>query len=167
MPRLVDKLNRSTRVEVEDGFAHGYSLFQDATGWWPSEVDSLDAVITSPPFFSSTRFYLGNWMRLWFCGWERRDFQDRPAAFVEERQKGGFDVYRPMLRQARERLRSGGVVVLHLGASKKCDMAKELTRVAKRWFRVVDTYSECVSHCESHGIRDKGTVSSHQYLVLQ
>ena len=167
IPRLRNKLNRSTRVGVEEGFAPGYSLFQDATGWWPSEVESLDAVITSPPFFGSTRFYLGNWMRLWFCGWERRDFQDRPAAFVEERQRHGFDVYRPILRQVRERLRSGGVVVLHLGASKKCDMATELARVAKRWFRVIDTYSECVSHCESHGIRDKGTVSSHQYLVLQ
>ena len=52
-------------------------------------------------------------------------------------------------------------------ASKKCDMAKELARIAKTWFRVADIYTECVAHCESHGIRDKGTVVSHQFLVLQ
>ena len=46
-------------------------------------------------------------------------------------------------------------------------MVKELARIAKTWFRVVDIFNECVSHCESHGIRDKGTVVSHQYLVLQ
>ena len=43
-------------------------MCQDATEWWPADVNELDAVITSPPFFDSTRFYLGNWMRLWFCG---------------------------------------------------------------------------------------------------
>lgn len=167
VPRLRDKLNRSFRVGIPDGFVYGHAMFQDATEWWPAEVDNLDAVITSPPFYDSTRFHLGNWMRLWFCGWERADFKDRPLAFVDERQKKSFGVYKSILRQARERLKSDGVIVLHLGASRKCDMATELAAVAKTWFRVVDTYTESVSHCESHGIRDKGTVRSHQYLVLQ
>jgi hypothetical protein len=106
-------------------------------------------------------------MRLWFCGWEANDFRERPLAFVDERQKQSFDVYYPILRQCRERLKSDGVAVFHLGVSKKCEMAKELARIAKTWFRVADIYTECVSHCESHGIRDKGAVVSHQYLVLQ
>lgn len=167
IPRLRKKVDRSLRVGMPDGFVCGHSMFQDATEWWPAEVQMLDAVLTSPPFYDSTRYYLGNWMRLWFCGWERKDFKERPAAFVDEKQKISFDVYRSVLRQARERLRPSGVVVLHLGASRKCDMATELARVSRKWFRVVDTYTECVSHCESHGIRDKGTVASHQYLLLQ
>ena len=167
IPRLRDKVRRSLKVDRPDDFEYGYSVFQDATDWWPADVERLNAVITSPPFYDSTRFYLGNWMRLWFCGWEREDFRERPVAFVDERQKASFDVYESVLRQARERLVVGGVVVLHLGASKKCDMATELARVAKTWFRVVDTYTESVSHCESHGIRDKGAVASHRYLVLQ
>ena len=167
IPRLRAKLNRSLSTSIPDGFAYGRSVFHDATQWWPASVEDLDAVITSPPFFNSTRFHLGNWMRLWFCGWEKMDFQKRPLAFVDERQKQGFDVYHPVLRQARERLKPGGIVVLHLGASKKCDMGEELARVARKWFKVADAYTECVSHCESHGIRDKGTVVSHQYLVLQ
>ncbi len=88
-------------------------------------------------------------------------------AFVDERQKRSFEVYHPIFRQCRERLKPGGVAVFHLGASKKCDMAQELARIARTWFRVADSYTECVAHCESHGIRDKGTVVSHQYLVME
>ena len=51
---------------MPDGFVYGHAMFQDATEWWPAEVENLDAVITSPPFYDSTRFHLGNWMRLWF-----------------------------------------------------------------------------------------------------
>ena len=167
IPRVRDKMERSLAVPIPDGFTYGHSIHQDATEWWPAHIEELDAVITSPPFFDSTRFHLGNWMRLWFCGWEPNDFQERPLAFVDERQKRSFDVYFPIFRQCRERLKSDGVVVFHLGASRKCDMAKELARIASTWFRVADIYSECVSHCESHGIRDKGSVVSHQYLVLQ
>ena len=166
VPRLRAKVERSLAVPKPTWFARGHSVYQDATEWWPAHIEALDAVITSPPFFDSTRFHLANWMRLWFCGWEASDFQQRPLAFVDERQKHSFDVYRPIIRQCRERLKSGGVAVFHLGASRKCDMAKELARVAKTWFRVADVYVEAVSHCESHGIRDKGTVLSHQYLVL-
>ena len=165
--RLRGKMERSLAAPIPDDFAHGHSIFHDATDWWPRQIEELDAVITSPPFFNSTRFHLGNWMRLWFCGWEADDFRTRPLAFIDERQKCSFEVYHPILRQCRERLKSGGVAVFHLGASRKCDMAKEFARIAKTWFRVADTYTECVSHCESHGIRDKGAVVSHQYLVLQ
>ena len=167
IPRLRDKMERCLAVPMPDSFTPGYSIFQDATTWWPTDIDELDAVITSPPFFDSTRFYLGNWMRLWFCGWETNDFRERPLVFVDERQKRSFEVYHPILRQCRERLNSNGVAVFHLGASKKCDMAKELARIAKTWFRVTDIFTECVTHCESHGIRDKGTVVEHQFLILQ
>ena len=167
IPRLQAKLERSLATPKPDVFAYGHSMCQDATEWWPADVNELDAVITSPPFFDSTRFYLGNWMRLWFCGWGIKEFKERPLAFVDQRQKRSFAVYEGVLRQSRERLKPNGMVVFHLGASKKCDMAKELARIARTWFRVADVYTENVSHCESHGIRDKGTVASHQYLVLQ
>ena len=147
-------------------FRPGKIFFQNATSWWPREVDQLDAVITSPPFFDSTRFYLANWLRLWFSGWSARDFEARPSVFIDEQQKSSFDVYIPILRQARERLKSDGVLVLHLGKSAKCDMAAHLQELGKRWFRSADLFDESVAHCESHGIRDKGTVTSHQYLVL-
>ena len=123
--------------------------------WWPDKVRDLDAVVTSPPFFDSTRFHVQNWMRLWFCGWEARDFVTQPRAFIDERQKGSFAVYEHVLRQARERLKPGGVVALHLGVSRKKDMARAMADIAQPWFRVLDVFEEDVRHLESHGVRDE------------
>lgn len=164
--KLSEKIERSLAAKQSEDFVPGTSLFQDATGLWPQDVDELDAIITSPPFFDSTRFYLTNWMRLWFAGWTSDDFKKRPLAFVDERQKQGFMVYEPIIRQARERLKPGGVCVFHLGKSRKCNMADEVARISRFWFRVVDIFAENVGHCESHGIRDKGTVKEHTYLIL-
>lgn len=164
--RLRTKVDRCFATALPDHFAPGETFFQDATAAWPSEVDALDAIITSPPFFDSTRFYLANWMRLWFCGWEPNDFKERPQGFVDERQKSDFGVYSPIFRQARERLKAGAPFVLHLGRSSKCDMATVLSETASPWFKTADIFFESVEHCESHGIRDKGTVRDHGYLVL-
>jgi len=163
---LKDKVNRSLGISYPENFVEGKMFFQDATLWWPREVDNLDAIITSPPFFDSTRFHLANWMRLWFCGWGKEDFKAKPLSFVDEKQKETFEVYEPILRQARERLKKGGLAVFHLGKSKKCDMASELAKIAEKWFKIEDIFSEDVQHTESHGIRDKGTVVEHQFLVL-
>ena len=164
--KLATKVQRSLAAKKPSGFVAGSSLFQDATERWPHEVDQLDAVVTSPPFFNSTRFYLANWMRLWFAGWGSIHFKSRPHAFLDERQKQGFSVYQPVLRQARERLKTGGVCIFHVGKSRKCDMATELAEVARLWFRDIEILSESVAHCESHGIRDKGTVIEHTYVLM-
>ena len=167
---LIDQLRakvfRSLTEVLPENFKPGKVFLQDAVGWWPREVDQLDAIISSPPFFDSTRFYSANWLRLWFSGWSGQDFKKRPSIFIDEKQKHSFDVYTPIFRQAKERLKSNGVIVLHLGKSVKCDMAEHLQKLGKQWFRSVDIFNESVAHCESHGMRDKGTVTSHQYLVL-
>lgn len=164
--RLTNKVEKSLSTPIPKHFVSGQIYHQDATKWWPLEVENLDAVITSPPFFDSTRFYLANWIRLWFTGWKQPDFDEKPLAFIDERQKQTFAVYESILRQTRERLKPDGVLVLHLGKSKKCDMAKELIKISKQWFSHYDVFDESVAHTESHGIRDKGTVTDHQYLVL-
>ena len=166
IPRLREKVRRMIDAALPESFVEGDALLQDATAPWPSIATDIDAIITSPPFFDSTRFYLANWMRLWFCGWEKEDFLLEPRRYVDERQKQSFAVYQAVLRQARERLKQGGVLVLHLGKSRKSNMSDALVRVSAPWFRVVDRFDESVAHTESHGIRDKGTVTSHQYLVL-
>lgn len=164
--KLTDKVTRSLNAELPVNFRPGKIFNQDTTSIWPQEINELDAVITSPPFFDSTRFYLANWIRVWFAGWSADDFKYQINSFVEEKQKIDFSVYENIFRQTRERLKRGGVCVLHLGKSNKCDMAEELQKVSKKWFKVADLFDESVAHCESHGIRDKGTVTSHQYLVL-
>jgi hypothetical protein len=108
-----------------------------------------------------------NWMRFWFCGWERPDFNTEPARYVESLQKQSLDVYRIVFQQFREHLAPEGIVVLHLGMSSKCDMAGELSKMAKDYLDTAEVFTEDVTHCEKHGIRDKGTVTGHQFLVLR
>lgn len=165
--RLNNKLARSLQHAPNVDAPEGGIFEQDATKPWPAQVSNLDAIITSPPFFDSTRFHTANWMRLWFAGWEAQDFSTKPRDFVDERQKRSMDVYESIFKQARERLREGGMMVIHLGKSRKCDMAAELSVLGAHFLRLLDCFSESVEHCESHGLKDKGTVTHHQYLVFQ
>jgi hypothetical protein len=105
-------------------------------------------------------------MRFWFVGWERGNFDTCTTEFVETRQKQNLDVYLSFFESSRERLRDSGLLVLHLGNSAKCDMGAELSKRAAPWFSIDDVFTEGVEHCESHGVRDKGTVHGHTYLVL-
>ncbi|MCW1952627.1 MAG: site-specific DNA-methyltransferase [Flavobacteriia bacterium] len=164
--KLYEKVNRVINEELPLNFKNGKIFNQDTTIVWPQEINDLDAIITSPPFFDSTRFYLANWIRIWFTGWSEIDFKHQPKSFIDERQKIDFAIYESIFRQAKERMKKDGAFVLHLGKSNKCDMALELQKISKRWFKTADLFDESVAHCESHGIRDKGTVTSHQYLVL-
>ncbi len=164
--KLANKVERTLNNELPLNFKSGRIFNQDINTIWPQEINNLDAIITSPPFFDSTRFYQANWLRIWFAGWSEKDFKHQINSFIEEKQKKSFDVYEGIFRQSRERLKNGGVMVLHLGKSNKCDMAEELKKLSKRWFKTADLFDESVAHCESHGIRDKGTVTSHQYLIL-
>lgn len=167
MERLRAKIEKSLSSFRAEPIRHGRVYAQDATAAWPAEVNALDAVITSPPFFDSTRFHTANWMRLWFAGWESIDFKERPSTFVDERQKIGFDVYQRIFEQSTERLKPGGLFLIHLGKSRKCDMAASLESVAAPFLETLDTFTESVEHCESHGIRDKGTVTHHQYVLMR
>ena len=105
-------------------------------------------------------------MRSWFLGWEKNDFDLNKVDFIGEKQKKNFDLYSNIYLQSKERLKNGGVLVFHLGKSKKKDMGVELAKLAKPYFNNIELFDEDVTLLEKHGIKDKGTVSSHQYLVM-
>lgn len=126
----------------------------------------VDAVITSPPFAASTRFYVANWMRLWAAGWNPEDFQERKHEFIEEKQKKDFDIYVDFFNSASRWLKPGGKLILHLGKTLKVDMAEELASVVPEQFSVVHKFDETVVGAEKFGIRDQGATSSHQFMFL-
>lgn len=165
IPRLREKVERAL-ADWEPGFAPGGAAMSDCAAPWRLPR-AADAVITSPPFFDSTRFYMTNWMRYWFTGWEREDFDKSVQGFFETRQRRNLDVYQDFFREAAVAMRPGAFMVMHLGLSKKCDMAEELGRRVPDAFEHIDSFYEGVEHCESHGVRDKGTVNGHSYLVLR
>lgn len=45
-------------------------------------------------------------------------------------------------------------------------MGLMLKELGKRWFNHAELFDESVSHCDKFGIKDIGTVTDHQYLLL-
>jgi len=78
--------------------------------------ESVDAIITSPPFWGM-RFDRPNWLRMWFCGWQAEDFHQTSRAFLERQQTSSLEVYREFFTACRKLLRPGGLMILHLGGS--------------------------------------------------
>ncbi len=129
--------------------------------------NSADALITSPPFISSLRFWAANWMRLWFAGWEASDFAERPKDFLETKQKAGMEVYASFSDSAARNLREGGLLIMHLGVTAKNDMGEEIAPYLGQHFRVLSNVHESVSGSERHGLTDKGKTLKHAYLFAR
>src|SRR5699024_6734079 len=95
-PRIKAKLEKSVSAGSLP-LELGLGLLEGKAYWGSYEAipedGTIDAVITSPPFAGSTRFYSSNWMRLWAAGWEPDDFRQRKTKFLEEQQKKGLSVY--------------------------------------------------------------------------
>lgn len=161
---LEAKIDKSYKDGIFDNYTSGKSIFSDCN---ELQLSDIDAIITSPPFADSIRFYMQNWMRLWFCGWTSTDFKEADKVFLDRRQKNNFDVYIPFFEMCHRVLKKNGIIILHLGKTKNIDMAKELSERAVKYFDIVFQGSECVADIEKHGVKDKGGTIDHQFLFLQ
>lgn len=132
----------------------------------PDLDGKVDAIICSPPFADSIRFYMMNWMRLWLCGWELEDYKNANEKFLDLKQRKSFSVYESFFQMCFQVLKPHGRVILHLGKTDKIDMADELMKYADTFFKEVYRGSENVSELERHGIKDKGATIEHQFLFL-
>jgi DNA modification methylase len=163
-PRLRKKIATTLGQVWPTGACVGQAFNEDL---FDLEFDGeIDAVITSPPFAASTRFFVANWMRLWLTGWEPSDFEDRKQRFIEHRQLASFAVYRDFFAACHRWLKPGGRLIMHVGRNGKWDMAAELEPIARDWFDVVHSFDESVVGREKFGIRDQGGTKSHQYLFM-
>lgn len=148
-------------------YTPGEMIFGDALKLDENIQIKADIIISSPPFAASIKFYVQNWMRLWFAGWEPNDFNNAESVFLESLQKNNLEIYDQFFKMCSNILKDNGKVILHLGKSDKCNMAEELSRIANPYFYTVLSVDEDVSHIEKHGIKDKGSTTHHQYLFLQ
>ena len=83
-----------------------------------------------------------------------------------QKQNKNFDVYIPFFEMCASNLKDNGKLILHLGKTKKIDMAEELSQRSRQWFEEIYRGDESVSSIEKHGIKDKGGTTEHQYLFL-
>jgi len=169
-PRIKAKLEKSVSAGSLP-LELGLGLLEGKAYWGSYEAipedGTIDAVITSPPFAGSTRFYSSNWMRLWAAGWEPDDFRQRKTKFLEEQQKKGLSVYSKFFDHAASWLKPGGRLILHLGKTSKINMSDELRELSQDQFDYVYAFDESVEGAEKFGIRDQGATKSHQFLFLR
>ncbi|KGR78173.1 hypothetical protein CD29_12155 [Ureibacillus manganicus DSM 26584] len=163
---IKNKIALSYKKGEWDNFQEGQAIFGDLFNL-EGKVSNVDAIITSPPFFDSIKFYSSNWLRLWLSGWEPKDYQNAEIRFLEGKQKKDLNIYNTFFNICNSLLKEQGIVILHLGKSKKCDMATELAKRATEHFDVVYIGNEDAKDFEKHGISDKGSTTDHQFLFLK
>lgn len=162
---ITNKLDLTYKKGEFADYCPGQAIFGDYEDL-PQKNILADAIICSPPFVDSIRFYMQNWMRLWLCGWEDTDYKNAETVFIDQKQKKDFDIYKSFFKMCYKILRPNGKVILHLGKTKNIDMANELSKRAHPYF--IETYrgEENVQMIEKHGIKDKGATVDHQFLFL-
>lgn len=163
---ISDKMTSSYGKGDFSDFVLGKAVFGDYNDLVSSGL-SVDAIICSPPFADSIRFYMQNWMRLWLCGWETDDYKHAESLFLDQKQKKNFDVYYSFFEMCNAVLKPSGKVILHLGKTDTVDMAEELSQRSQNWFEEIYRGCEDVKSIEKHGIKDKGATVEHQFLFLQ
>lgn len=165
--KLSEKTDRMISETLTDSYVEGESYNLDFS-YLPSVIqkNSVDVVITSPPFYSSTRFYLANWIRMWFCGWNKEDFEKRKTEYLETKQMKDFEIYKTFFETMKLLLKKNGTLIMHLGKSGKFNMGQELMDLAENYFEPYGLIDESVTHIEKFGVKDQGSTKSHQYLFL-
>lgn len=126
--------------------------------------EPVDAVVTSPPFSKSIRFWTSNWMRLWFAGWAPEDFKQEPNKFLEVEQRHHFDAYGEFAEAMARVVKPGGLLVMHLGETATVNMATSIQPLLSAHFDIRFVGRESVTDTESHGLRDKGSTLAHWYV---
>lgn len=160
--KAIKSINEKQTLHIKQGKVYKHDILEK----WPVKGKSVDVVITSPPFVSSTRFYMTNWMRFWLAGWEKDDFENASQKFIEQKQIKSLDsVYTNIFKNLQPVMKKNGVVIFHVGKNKKTDMGKELSNIDFEGFQLYDRFIEDTSLLEMHGIKDKGSTVEHQYLV--
>ena len=104
-------------------FRRGSGLHEDFRSLPHKSLRVFDSIITSPPFLGM-RFDRPNWLRLWFCGWTRRDFLETSVAFLERQQVISLDCYDAFFGTCLRLLRPSGLLVLHIGSGPKDDLRR-------------------------------------------
>jgi hypothetical protein len=75
--------------------------------------DSVDLIVTSPPFLDKVDYVHDNWLEFWFLGLDVSDFRDRVVQTPDLSEWTAF--IRDSLREMQRVLRPGGVCVVEVG----------------------------------------------------
>lgn len=161
------KVKRSFKSGIPSDFVRG-KAYQASVFQMPIDAQSVDSIITSPPFMSSTRFFANNRIRLWFCGWDYHKQNEMQNQFLESLQVNDPKIYSEVFHEFNRALNVNGLCIMHLGVIKNTNMAEVLAPMAmEKGFKKIGTIYEDTSSMESHGMTDQGVTHKHAFLILQ
>lgn len=161
---LKEKINRMMispiNIEYSTGEVYNASAFN-----MPIKDETIDVIITSPPFLGTTEFLRQNRIRLWFAGWDLAYQKSKRSEFLEYEKT--LDLYSKLLLEFKRVLKSSGLIIFHLGVIKELDMAKEINAIAiKGGFKNLGLVYEDVTKLENHGRTSRGGTHTHEFLFL-
>lgn len=87
----------------------------------PIESESIDLVVTSPPFLDTINYRADNWMRAWFCEVSLDSFEMADARSLEKWKASMLEIFREQHRI----LRPGGWFALEVGEIRKGELELE------------------------------------------
>lgn len=161
---LTQKVRRILRRALPADFTSG-SAYCCPADRIPLACESVDAIITSPPFLGTTDFLRHNRIRLWFCGWNYDKQEKMKTEFLEN--ASSTEAYYPILTEFARVLKANSLAILHLGVVKNRDMAEEIVPIAlNAGFDKLRIINEDTTKMESYGRTDRGSTRKHQFLFL-
>lgn len=165
MVSLRDKCSRMLSFPLTQVFRKGKS-YCAAIETLPLDDSCIDVVITSPPFLGTTHFLRQNRIRNWFVGWSYKTQTENRDKFLEH--KRDVSSYEACLKQLHRVVRSGGLIVFHVGIVKQKNMADLLHPFFENsGFSHLGSVWEDVSTLESHGRTDRGSTHTHGFIIYR
>jgi hypothetical protein len=163
---LADKFLRALGGGLPENFSPGKSFLGDFRNAEALVGREIDAIFTSPPFIG-LRFDRPNWLRLWFCGWNAKDFHNVSTAHLERQQSKSLDVYKEFFRVCAAVSRARSPLLIHVGGSKAYNMIDALKAHSDGLYDLKGDIAEDVSKVANHGLVDKGTTTKNHILVFE
>lgn len=168
IPRLINKIERIYGSRIPDSFVTGRAHQADSRNLGFIDDDSVDIVITSPPFFDTTEFVRHNWLRLWLVGWDTNRQQEEAAKFVGERNINSF--YEDLLvviNECERVIKDGGYIVVHGGKKNRESMTEKLIDFGESRGHLIEAViDEGVDHSSKHKLRKHGGYS-HDFAIIR
>lgn len=139
-PRLLAKIGRAYRRFEAPNPELRRSVLRENAVALPLEDSSIDAIISSPPYFGALDYGRDNRLRLWFLGVE--DYRK-----LEEKLTAKENIYVPQMRKAvgemLRLLKAGKYAVLVLGDYRRNGRSRDSATVIEQIVR--ETYSSQAS----------------------
>ena len=102
----------------------GVVLKQDASKLTRMKQDSIDLIITSPPYLNVIKYGQYNWIRLWFIGATAKGVDD--TLFTSQSLSRYTEFMKVFLEQSKNVLKKDGKIILVIGDVHDLNLAKEV-----------------------------------------